>query len=115
MPVKTKSIYEPVSKDDGYRVLVMRFWPRGISKNKVDVWEKEMGTPADLIKQWKKGSISWTEFSKRYRKFAAQHKDKIDELTRIAKKETVTLLCSCSDEKHCHRSLLKQMISKSRK
>ena len=112
MPVKTKSIYEPQGKDDGLRILVMRFWPRGVSKDKIDIWEKDLGTPADLIKRWKKGSVSWRQFSGEYRRFAAQHNDKISELALRAKKQTVTLLCSCSDEKHCHRTLLKQLISK---
>jgi uncharacterized protein YeaO (DUF488 family) len=111
MPVKTKNIYEPKNKNDGYRVLVMRFWPRGISKDKIDIWEKELSTPPDLIKKWKGGSISWAEFSKRYRRFAAQHKDKINGLSLKAKKETVTLLCSCHDGKHCHRTLLEELIN----
>ena len=112
MPVKIKSIYEPKSKDDGMRVLVMRFWPRGISKDKIDIWEKDLGTPTELIKRWKKGSVSWRKFSGEYRRFAVQHNDKIKELTDRSKKETITLLCSCKDEKHCHRSLLKELISK---
>jgi uncharacterized protein YeaO (DUF488 family) len=115
VPVKTKSIYEPKSKDDGCRVLVMRFWPRGVSRDKIGIWEKDLGTPSDLIRKWKKGTISWREFSKQYRRFAAQHMDKIDELARAAEKETVTLLCSCSNDKHCHRTLLKQLISNKKK
>lgn len=110
MPVKTKCIYEPISKGDGCRVLVMRFWPRGISKDKIDIWEKDLGTPPDLIKKWKSGSVSWAEFSKQYRNFVAQYKDKIGELALKAKKGTVTLLCSCRDDKHCHRTLLKKLI-----
>ena len=112
MLIKTKNIYEPVEPDDGYRVLVMRFWPRGISKNKIDEWEKELGTPPDLIKKWKQGSISWTDFSKQYRKYVSAHSDKIENLASRAQKETVTLLCSCHDDKHCHRSLLAQFIRK---
>jgi uncharacterized protein YeaO (DUF488 family) len=112
MSVKTKCIYEPASKSDSCRVLVMRFWPRGVSKDKIDIWEKDLGTPPDLIKEWKSGSISWTEFSKQYRKFAALRKDKINALALRAKKESVTLLCSCRDDKHCHRILLKELINR---
>lgn len=110
MAVKTKNIYEPAKADDGFRVLVMRLWPRGVKKEKIDYWEKELGTPQDLIKKWKSGSIKWQDFSRQYLKFAAAHKDKIDELARRAKKGTVTLLCSCRDAEHCHRELLKQLI-----
>ena len=114
MPVKTKNIYDPVESADGYRVFVMRFWPRGVSKDKIDYWEKELGTEPDLIKKWKSGSISWSEFSKQYHRFASQHKDKIAELAQRAERETLTLLCSCRDEEHCHRTILKQLISKNR-
>lgn len=115
MAVKTKCIYDPVEPSDGSRILVMRYWPRGISKDKIDSWEKELGTEPDLIKKWKGGSISWSEFSRQYRKFAAQHKDKIGELAQRAKHETLTFLCSCRDEPHCHRTILKQLISKNPK
>jgi uncharacterized protein YeaO (DUF488 family) len=111
MPVKTKSVYEPKAKDDGCRVLVMRFWPRGVSKDKIDVWEKDLGAPPNLIKRWKKGSVTWQEFSKEYRKAAAQYSSKIKELRRRAAKETVTLLCGCKDAEHCHRTLLQKLIS----
>ena len=115
MLIKTKNIYDPVESADGYRVLVMRFWPRGVSKDKIDIWEKELGTEPDLIKSWKSGSISWSEFSKQYRKFAAGHNDKIEELAQKAKSDTITLLCSCRDELHCHRTILKELVLKSRR
>lgn len=112
MSVKTKNIYGPVESTDGYRVLVMRFWPRGVSKDKIDAWEKELGTPPDLIKKFKSGSVGWSEFSKQYLKFAAQHKDKIRKLAHKSKSETITLLCSCRDELHCHRTILKKLVEK---
>lgn len=112
MAVKTKNIYDPVESADGYRVLVMRFWPRGVSKDKINKWEKELGTPPDLIKKWKKGSICWSDFTKQYRDYVLGHNDKIDNLAKKADKKTITLLCSCHDEKHCHRTLLAQIIRK---
>jgi uncharacterized protein YeaO (DUF488 family) len=115
MNVKTKNIYEPAQAGDGFRVLIMRLWPRGVKKEKIDYWEKELGTPPELIKKWKSGSINWSEFSRQYLEFAAAHKDKIAELASRAKKETITLLCSCHDSKHCHRELLRQMLISSAK
>jgi uncharacterized protein YeaO (DUF488 family) len=112
MSVQTKNIYEPVEPVDGCRILVMRFWPRGISKDKIDIWEKDLGTPADLIKKWKSNSISWRDFSKQYHKYVSEHEDKIEEIAHRSKKETVTLLCSCRDDRHCHRYLLEKLIEK---
>ena len=110
MPVNTKRVYADAEDADGRRILVMRFWPRGISKDKVDAWEKDLGAPPDLIKDWKAGSISWGDFSRRYRTAMRAQKEKIAALANAAKKQTLTLLCSCPEEKRCHRWLLKQMI-----
>ena len=108
-----KSIYDPKSRDDGFRVLVMRYWPRGVKKG-VDVWFKELGTSKDLIKAWKAGKVTWLQFKKRYiadlkeeRKLVFVH-----ELARLAKKEKITLLCSCRDPNNCHRSILKEQIER---
>ena len=110
MNIKTKCIYELAEPDDGYRILVMRFWPRGISKDKIDSWEKELGTPAELIKEWKNGSIKWQQFSKKYLDSVSDKGDIIARIARIAKKQAITLLCSCKDSEKCHRILLKQLL-----
>ncbi len=112
MAVKTKCIYEKPAPADGYRVLVMRYWPRGVTKEKAKRWEKKLGAPADLIKKWKSSSINWADFSKQYLKSVKLQKNKIDELADLANKKDITLLCSCHDEGHCHRYLLKKLIEK---
>jgi uncharacterized protein YeaO (DUF488 family) len=52
MTIKIKRIYEPFTKSDGYRILVDRLWPRGVSKEKaqVDIWMKEVVPSTNLIK-----------------------------------------------------------------
>jgi len=110
MAVRTKTVYEKAGPGDGRRVLVMRFWPRGVRKESVNGWEKELGTPADLIKDWKAGRVTWQEFSRRYRTAVASQKERIAQLTAAATEGTVTLLCSCRDEGRCHRSILKRLI-----
>jgi uncharacterized protein YeaO (DUF488 family) len=112
MPIKTKRVYDDPEPEDGHRLLVMRRWPRGVPKSSVDGWEKELGAPADLITDWKSGSIKWDEFVKRYRKAMRGQKQKIGELRDRSRSETITLLCSCKDEQRCHRTLLKKMIEK---
>ena len=63
-----KTIYDKPEKADGKRILVMSLWPRGIKKEKVDLWMKELGTPRELIKKWKSGKIPWTDIAKEYAK-----------------------------------------------
>jgi len=63
MMIKTaKTVYDKPESSDGKRILVMRLWPRGVARDKVDVWLKELGTEKELIKRWKSGKISWKEF-----------------------------------------------------
>ena len=95
--VKTKSIYEPPATSDGYRVLVMHYWPRGVAKDKVDVWERQLGTPPELIKQWKAKEIGWPQFRRAYLQAMKNQQEKIAALAARARGQTVTLLCSCKE------------------
>lgn len=92
----------------------MHYWPRGVKKEKVDEWFKELGTSAELIKAWKSGKITWPEFKKRYIA-DLDDTDKqalIRDLSKRAKKEKITLLCGCRDPDTCHRIILKEQIEK---
>ena len=115
MAVRTKSIYEKVEPGDGFRLLVMRRWPRGVRKDAVDEWDRELGTPDDVIDDWKANRIEWSELRKRYRRAMKEQGKRIGELAVRAGHETVTLLCGCTDESRCHRSLLKELIEASGK
>jgi len=108
--VKTKSIYEPPAADDGYRVLVMYYWPRGVAKDKVDAWEKQLGTPPELIKQWKAQEITWPQLRRAYLQAIKDRQEAIAALATRAERQTVTLLCSCKDANHCHRTILAELI-----
>jgi uncharacterized protein YeaO (DUF488 family) len=110
--VKTKSIYEPPAASDGYRVLVMHYWPRGVAKDKIDLWEKQLGTAPELIKQWKAKEIEWSEFRRAYLQAMKNQQGKIATLAARARRQTVTLLCGCKDADHCHRTILAQLIEK---
>ncbi|MBI5902413.1 MAG: DUF488 family protein [Deltaproteobacteria bacterium] len=64
--IKTKSIYSQRSEDDGVRVLVTRYWPRGVKKDAIDRWFRDLGPTPELIKLWKSGGIAWEGFRKEY-------------------------------------------------
>ncbi|HKT21365.1 MAG TPA: DUF488 family protein, partial [Nitrososphaerales archaeon] len=105
-----KSVYSPPEPSDGRRILVMTLWPRGVSKDKVDVWMKELGTPRELIKGYKAGRVAWPEFRTEYRKSLKGKEDVLRRLAAESKKGTITLLCTEKDPKTCHRSVLKEAI-----
>jgi uncharacterized protein YeaO (DUF488 family) len=90
----------------------MTLWPRGVSKDKVDVWLKELGTPRDLIKRKKAGKVTWAEFKAEYRKSLKGKEETLKELADRSKKGTVTLLCTEKDPSECHRSILKEEIER---
>jgi uncharacterized protein YeaO (DUF488 family) len=111
--VLTRRVYDPPTPGEGTRVLVMRLWPRGIKKRQVDRWLKELGAEIPLIRAWKGGKIaSWQEFARRYRAGLARPaaRAQLQELSALARKGPVTLLCACPEESRCHRGLLKRRL-----
>ena len=104
--VKTKRVYEPRSDSDGARILVMRFWPRGIRKAHFDEWNRDVAPPKELVFAFKRGGLAWDEYATRYR---AGLKPQALEALR-SRRGTITLLCGCADESRCHRTLLKQEL-----
>jgi len=110
--IKTKRIYDAASPDDGHRLLVMRMWPRGIRKEAVDAWEKDLGPSRPLIDEFHKGDIDWREFAVRYQAEMAEKRDLLARVRDMSQRGTVTLLCSCADENQCHRSLLKGLLER---
>jgi uncharacterized protein YeaO (DUF488 family) len=107
-----KSVYSPSDSSDGKRILVMTLWPRGISKDRVDVWLKELGTPRDLIKRYKAGNVTWSEFASEYKRSLVGKEALLRSLAQESKSGTITLLCTEKDSSSCHRSILKKQIEK---
>ena len=114
--IKLKRIYEPVSKDDGYRILVDRLWPRGISKEKsnLDLWLKDIA-PSDSLRKWfGHDPAKWFSFKKKYSAELSKNKESFNRLKNILKKEKdVTLLYAAKDEKHNQALFLKELLESS--
>lgn len=111
--IKTaKTVYDKPEKSDGERILVMTYWPRGVSKDKIDLWFKELGTEKNLIKRWKSGKVAWNEFKKEYKKGLISRRDLLQDLAYLSIKGDITLLCTDKDATHCHRTLLAHEIEK---
>ena len=110
--IVTKRIYEPAGDDDGDRVLIMRLWPRGIRKERVSVWLKELGPVPALLREFLDDKISWAQYVPRYLAGLERPEAQaaIAEVRRRAEAGRVTLLCGCADEEHCHRSLLRTYL-----
>jgi uncharacterized protein YeaO (DUF488 family) len=113
--INTKRIYLPAEKSDGFRVLVDRLWPRGVSKEsaQLDLWLKEIA-PSTQLRQWfhsSEGAGKWDEFKARYLA-ELNNNPAVAQLHEIvAKNDTVTLLFSVNDELHNHALVLRAFIA----
>ncbi|GAA5524408.1 hypothetical protein Maes01_00965 [Microbulbifer aestuariivivens] len=100
--LRLKRAYEPATEDDGYRILVDRLWPRGVSKEKaaLDEWAKDLAPSAELRKWFGHDPERWAEFQQRYREELSEHHEELERIRSLARKETVTLIYSAHDEEH---------------
>lgn len=80
--IKIKRIYEQSSADDGYRVLVDRLWPRGVSKKdaNLDEWNKEIAPSTELRKWFDHKEERFDEFACRYREELNEKEDSLNKL-----------------------------------
>jgi uncharacterized protein YeaO (DUF488 family) len=110
--IVTKRVYEPAVALDGTRVLVMRYWPRGIRREKVDVWLRELAPVIPLLRSYLDGKITWAQYRPRYRAGLkrAEAQQALAEVRRLAERGRVTLLCGCPDPRRCHRTLLHEHL-----
>jgi uncharacterized protein YeaO (DUF488 family) len=98
---KLKRIYEASEASDGYRILVDRIWPRGVSKEKarIDLWIKEIA-PSDTLRKWfGHDPEGWEEFLRRFREELQKEIGLTNQLKRLEKQhDTLTLVFSARDE-----------------
>ena len=66
--VKTKRVYDPAEASDGDRILVTRYWPRGLSRERLSItdWLLNLAPSKELLSDWKNKRISWDEYTTRY-------------------------------------------------
>jgi|SRR5205085_6059233 len=112
MDVRLKRAYEPASSDDGYRVLVDRLWPRGVSREaaSLDDWAKDLA-PSDGLRTWFGHEPARFEgFRRRYIEELRVHRGEIAELHRHARDGTLTLVYAAKDARHNDVVVLAEVI-----
>lgn len=105
MPVKLKRVYEPPGAGDGYRILVERLWPRGISKEhaKADRWIRDAGASSGLHTWFGHDPHKWEEFRRNYAEEIRSRPEVIRELV-----ETIRT----HDTEHNNAVALKDFLEK---
>jgi uncharacterized protein YeaO (DUF488 family) len=98
--IKTKRVYDPPAKDDGFRVLVDQLWPRGIAKEnaKIDLWLREIAPSDDLRKWFSHEAKKWEGFKKKYETELKAKQELLLRIKALEKdKRNVTILYSAKD------------------
>jgi uncharacterized protein YeaO (DUF488 family) len=115
--LRIKRIYESPEETDGFRVLVDRLWPRGVSKEKahLDLWLKEIA-PSDTLRKWfGHDPKRWTGFIAKYRKELTIRKDLVGQIRKLEKDHgDVTLLYSAHDPDHNQAVALLRLLKGAR-
>ncbi len=110
--VRIKRIYDPAAADDGLRVLVTTYWPRGVSRQAVPRWERDLGVPVETLRPWLDHKLSPQEFERQYLAYL-HSSDRAQAALRSLladQPERITLLTSLKDLQHSHLHLLKAAL-----
>jgi uncharacterized protein YeaO (DUF488 family) len=102
MDVRLKRAYEPAASSDGYRVLIDRLWPRGVSRkrSRLDAWERELAPSAELRQWFGHEPGRFEQFRRRYVEELRGQRPRLTELRRRARDGTLTLVYAAHDSEH---------------
>ena len=113
--IKIKRVYEEYSSDDGFRILIDRLWPRGVSKSNahVDLWFKEIA-PTDKLRKWfSHDPKKWESFKKKYIDELKENKSSLDKIKNLKKEhKMITLVFAAKDEQHNNAVVLIEILRK---
>ena len=113
MEIKVHRIYDD-EQPKGYRVLVDRLWPRGVSKDDADLddqW-KEFA-PSDELRKWfDHDPEKWGDFRKKYLKELSENKEEIKECLQKVEGKTLILLYAAKDNEHNNALVLQEYLNK---
>ncbi len=114
--ITTKRAYEPPAPGDGTRILVDRVWPRGKTRESLDIaeWDKDVAPSNDLRRWFGHDPAKWNEFRKRYDAELDRHPDAWEPILKAARRGKVTLVYGAKDEEHNQAVALKEYLDAKR-
>ena len=114
MDLRRKRAYDNASPDDGYRVLVDRLWPRGVSKQRasIDLWAKDVAPSTELRRAWHADGADDAENADRYRaELATSGAAALRALAEdLRPRRVVTLVYAGRDSAHGHVTVLEEAL-----
>ena len=111
--IRIANVNDLPGPEEGLRVLVTRKWPRGIPKDAIDLWVKDLGGTPDLLKEYKKGKISQAGFQARYMAETSEpgRQELILDLQRRAMNgKQLIVMCDFEEEEGSVRQMLKEVL-----
>ncbi len=110
--VRIKRVYEPPGADDGYRALIDRVWPRGVSRERarIDEWARELAPSNELRKWFAHDPTRFGEFRSRYLRELCEHREALDDLRRRAQEGPVTLVYGARDTEHNNAVVVAELL-----
>lgn len=113
MAFEIKRVTEPAAASDGARILIDRLWPRGQSKEKLQLtaWVRDVAPSTELRKWFGHDPEKWDEFRKRYRAELDANPEAVAELQALLEEHRrSTLLFAARDDKHCNAVVLAEYL-----
>ena len=112
MDIRCKRAYEDPATDDGYRVLVDRVWPRGVSKDdlELDAWLTDLAPSTALRKWFNHDPGRWDEFRERYFAELETRRDDVDDLVERIGDRRLTLVYGAKDVQHNQAVVLREYL-----
>ena len=121
MAIRIVRLGSPRARDDGLRIGTVRRPPRGVPKSEFasqdwyDVWYPNLAPSADLVKEAREAATpkAWAAFAKKYRAEMGtpENARTLDLLAALSHGSDFSVGCYCEDESHCHRSVLRTLLS----
>lgn len=107
-----KRIYDEPNDNDGYRILIDRLWPRGVTKAdaQIDLWPKEFTPSTELRKWFHANSSRYDEFVARYLQELEERQTDIQQTMASITHSTITLITSVKDPERSHAVVLQQFL-----
>ncbi len=107
-----KRVYEEPSEEDGYRLLVDRLWPRGITKERarLDAWNRDVAPSTELRKWFGHAPERFEAFAARYRAEMAERGELLQALREIAVSGRLTLVIAAKNPRINHAAVLRDIL-----
>ena len=114
MPISLKRAYEPPSGSDGFRILVERLWPRGLSKRdaKIDLWAKDAAPSTELRRWFNHEPDKWAEFKRRYFKELHARKESLEPVVARVGVGRVTFVFASRELRFNNAAALKEYMER---